>query len=117
MKDNNIFNQTEIPKKIFDDRWVRFAFGPQGTVKSKNLNLGIVNFDENKVSLTHKHSVEEALFVLSGKGKIKIGKNIFNIKENDFVHIPENTNHCISTEPNSKVRILFIFSGEIIIDH
>jgi hypothetical protein len=31
-----IFNLKDITKKTFDDRWVKFAFGPQGKIETKN---------------------------------------------------------------------------------
>ena len=39
---DTIFNEKDIEKKVYDDRWVRFAFGPQGKVDTKNFNLGII---------------------------------------------------------------------------
>jgi len=110
-----IFNLKDINKKTFNDRWVKFAFGPQGKIETKNLNLGVVNFDPGKEALNHRHNVDEALFVLSGNGKIKIGSKVYNIKHNDFIHIPSQTDHAIMTEKN-RVKILFIFSGNILID-
>jgi quercetin dioxygenase-like cupin family protein len=115
MKEGKIFNLKEIPKNIFEDRWVKFAFGLQGKIDSKNLNLGIVNFSPNKKSLNHKHSVEEALFVLSGKGKIQIAERTQEIKNNDFIYIPKNTDHSIITGIDN-IKILFIFGGEITIN-
>jgi mannose-6-phosphate isomerase-like protein (cupin superfamily) len=115
MEQKKSFNLEEIPKKIFEDRWVKFAFGPQGLINSKNLNLGVVNFNPERPSLNHSHDVEEALFVLSGKGKMQISDDIVEIKENDFVYIPENTDHSIITEKDS-LQILFIFGGEIVIN-
>ena len=111
-----IFNEKDIAKKIFDDRWVKFAFGSQGFIKTNKLNLGVVEFAKNTTAKTHKHNVEEALYVLSGSGKIKIENNIFNLKEKDFVYVPENTDHTIITSKDSKVKILFMFSDKIVIE-
>jgi quercetin dioxygenase-like cupin family protein len=110
-----IFNLKDITKKTFTDRWVRFAFGPQGKIETKNLNLGVVNFDPGKEALNHRHDTDEALFVLSGSGKIKIGNKVYDLKRNDFIHIPSQTDHSLMTEKN-KVKILFIFGGNILID-
>jgi len=109
------FNLKDIAKKTFDDRWVRFAFGPQGKIETKNLNLGIVNFDSGREALNHRHDVEEALFVLSGNGKIKVGDKVHNIKRNDFVLIPSQTDHAVITGEN-RVKILFVFGGTILIN-
>jgi quercetin dioxygenase-like cupin family protein len=109
-----IFNQKIINKKNFDDRWVKFAFGPQGFLNAENLNLGIVNFKKNSTALNHSHSVEEALYVLSGKGEVKISGKILNINKNDFVYIPANTDHQVITG-DKRIKILFIFGGTITI--
>jgi len=113
---SNTFKMSQVKKTQFQDRWVKFAFGPQGFKNTKNLNLGVVKFDKNITSVNHKHDVEEALFVLSGKGKIKIDKEVYNIEKNDFAYIPAKTDHQIITSDKS-IKILFVFGGEIVIDH
>ena len=110
-------NEKEIKKKIFEDRWVKFAFGPQGIINTKNLDLGIVEFDKNKTSIAHTHDIEESLYVLAGKGIIDIGGTIYNIKKGDFAYIPKHSEHAIITGNNSRIRILFIFGGRIQIDY
>ena len=45
----------------------------------------------------------------------KIGSKVYDIKHNDFIHIPSQTDHSVMTE-KSKVKILFIFGGNILID-
>ncbi len=111
-----IFNQKIIKKKNFDDRWVKFAFGPQGFLKTENLNLGIVNFKKSSTALNHSHDVEEALYVLSGKAQVKIAGKILNINKNDFIYIPAHTDHQVITGEKS-IKILFIFGGAITITH
>jgi quercetin dioxygenase-like cupin family protein len=110
------FNEDNIEKKIFDDRWVKFAFGTQGFLNTDKFNLGIVKFDKNKTSKTHMHNVEEVLYVISGKGKIKINNSLIDVKESDFLHIQKNTEHTIITKEDSELKILFIFSDKIIIE-
>lgn len=111
------FNEKDIIKKTFTDRWVRFAFGTQGKVSTKNLNLGITEFGESKVSQTHKHNVDEALFILLGSGEVKINDEVYPVKENDFLNVPKGTEHTIITGNNCKLKIFFVFSDEIVIDH
>ncbi len=113
---NPVFDLGSIAKKNFEDRWVKFAFGPQGYKKTKSLNLGIVNFSKNKISLNHRHDVEEALYILSGKGKIKISGRVYTIKKDDFIYIPADTDHQVITDA-VPVKILFIFGGQIVITH
>jgi|GEM_PF-798956 len=111
------FNEDEIKKKVFEDRWVRFAFGPQGVVGTESLNLGIVEFDKDKTSLSHSHEVEESLYILAGKGAIEVGGTNHNVKKGDFLYVPANTEHTILTGNNSRIRIFFVFGGKINIEY
>lgn len=111
------FNEDSIKKTIFDDRWVKFAFGPQGTVNTESLDLGIVEFDKDMTSLSHTHEVEEALYILAGKGTIEAGGTNYNVKKGDFLFVPANTEHMIITGNNSRLRIFFVFGGKINIEY
>ncbi len=111
------FNEDEINKKVFDDRWVKFAFGPQGVTDTESLNLGIVEFDKDRTSLSHSHEVEESLYILAGKGIIEAGGTNYNVKKGDFLYVPANTEHCILTGNNSRIRIFFVFGGKINIEY
>lgn len=115
--ENYKFNEKQIRKKYFDDRWVRFAFGLQGHIKSEDLNLGIVEFDKNIRSLTHSHEVDEALYVLGGKGQIDVDGKITDVKKGDFLFVPKLAEHTIITTGHFKLRILFVFAGKIHIDY
>lgn len=115
-KKNTLFNLSDINKTNFDDRWVKFAFGSQGFINSADLNLGIVNFAKNRVSLNHSHNVDEALFVLSGRGKIRINDKTYPALKNDFVHIPAHHEHQIITG-DSNIKILFVLGGKININY
>lgn len=108
---NQVFNEEDIIKKVFDDRWVKFAFGPGGMVKTENLNMGITEFSEGKTSLTHKHDVDEALYIISGKGSVKIGKETHSIRAGDFIHVPRGSDHTMITDQGDKLKIFFVFSG------
>ena len=111
------FNEDDIKKKIFEDRWVKFAFGPQGIVNTKDLNLGIVEFDKDSTSLSHSHEIEESLYILAGKGVIEAGGTNYNVKKGDFLYVPANTEHRIITGNNSRIRIFFVFGRKINIEY
>ncbi|MCK5567028.1 MAG: cupin domain-containing protein [Actinomycetia bacterium] len=114
---DQVFNEKDIKKKVFDDRWVKFAFGPAGMVKTEKLNMGITQFSEEMTSLAHKHDVDEALYILSGKGSVRVGNKIYNIRAGDFIHVPRGSDHTMITDPKCKLKIFFVFSGKTRIDY
>ncbi len=114
---DQVFNEEDIRKKVFDDRWVKFAFGPGGMVRTENLNMGITEFSVGKTSLTHKHDVDEALYIISGKGSVKIDEVTHSIRAGDFIHVPRGSGHTMITDQKSKLKIFFVFSGTTKIDY
>jgi len=112
-----VFNEKDIEKKVYDDRWVRFAFGPQGKIGAENLNLGITRFKQGKTSLTHQHVVDEALYVLSGKGTLIVGKESRKVAPGDFIYVPKKTDHTIISDCGCDLDIFFVFSGKIVVNY
>ena len=80
-------------------------------------NDSITEFSEGKVSRAHTHNVDEALFILSGSGKVKINNVVYPVRQNDFLNVPRETEHTIITDDNSRLKIFFVFSDEIVIDY
>ncbi|MCL5987251.1 MAG: cupin domain-containing protein [Actinobacteria bacterium] len=108
------FNEHEIEKVDFSDRVVRFAFGSQGKLPTKNFNLGVVEFKKDIISLEHTHNkVDEVLYVLDGEATVVLEGEEIAAKRGDFIYIPGNAKHRIITDKASGIKILFIFSGEI----
>ena len=108
------FNEDNIEKVNFSDRTVRFAFGKQGKLPTRNFNLGIVEFKKDIVSLEHAHSgIDEVLYILEGEATVMLEDAEIAAKKGDFIYIPGNTNHRIITDKGMDIKILFMFSGGI----
>jgi len=86
-------------------------------VKTENLNMGITEFRDGMTSLTHKHAVDEALYIITGKGSVKINEETHSIRAGDFIHVPEGSDHTLITDQKSKLKIFFVFSGTTKIDY
>lgn len=112
-----VFDSKDITTTEFEDRWVKFAFGSQGMIKTGALNLGIVEFKPGVQPLAHRHQTEEALYIIQGEGKIMIGSSWFDLKAGSFVHIPQGENHLIKSSKDARLKILFIFGGKTNIDY
>jgi len=73
---------------------------------SDNLSLSYSIITEN--SKPHKHQkIEEVYFVLKGKAKIKIEKDIFEIKSGDVFSIPKNKFHNIQ-DVEEKIELIVV---------
>ncbi len=79
--------------------------------------MGITEFSDGMTSLTHKHDVDEALYIITGKGSVKINEETHSIRAGDFIHVPKGSDHTLLTDQKSKLKIFFVFSGTTKIDY
>lgn len=54
----------------------------------------------------HRHPWEHEIFVLEGKGRIRIGAKIYDVEQGMFVFIPPNVEHEYWNTGNSIMRFL-----------
>ncbi|MCG9480000.1 MAG: cupin domain-containing protein [Actinomycetia bacterium] len=112
-----VFSSDDIETTEFEDRRVKFAFGNRGFLASDSLGLGIVEFKPGTEPLAHSHDVDEALYVIKGKGKIEIENNWFSLDKGKFAHILKGETHRIESMQGHSLKILFIFGGKTKINY
>lgn len=54
------------------------------------------------------HSDTEIIFVLSGKGKIKVGEDIFEIRSGSLITIPQSIVHGIEEVESASIKALLL---------
>jgi mannose-6-phosphate isomerase-like protein (cupin superfamily) len=55
----------------------------------------------------HSHKDhEEVCYIISGKGSIKMGKEVAIFRDGDIIYIPENMTHSITNEGDDIVEFL-----------
>ncbi|MFH1638569.1 MAG: cupin domain-containing protein [Candidatus Woesearchaeota archaeon] len=70
-----------------------------GTV---GLALGVL--PKNRIATSHYHKItEEIYYVISGKGKAKVGDKAYDVKKGSVVHLPTNTLHSLESEEELKI--------------
>jgi mannose-6-phosphate isomerase-like protein (cupin superfamily) len=56
---------------------------------------------------SHSHKDHEELYyIISGKGYIKIGKEVAKFRDGDIIYIPENMTHSITNDGDQMVEFL-----------
>ncbi len=64
----------------------------------------------------HKHEYHtENIYVISGKGEMRIGSKTYEVKKGDYFRIPKNTPHGLKVTSSKPMKVLSIqspkFSG------
>jgi quercetin dioxygenase-like cupin family protein len=81
--------------------------------ESLSYNITKATFKANSTLNWHKHSDQQVLIVVDGKGYYQEkGKNPIVIKEGDILKCTANTEHWHSSSKNQDVTYLAIYKGE-----
>lgn len=78
-----------------------------------DFELGTASYSAKEFPKVKTHPDEEALFIYSGKGIIRVGDNTFPIKAGTAIYIPANTPHCIKKIGKSPLKAVYCHSGVI----
>jgi quercetin dioxygenase-like cupin family protein len=61
----------------------------------------------------HSHEVDEAMYIIAGKGKYELEEGEFHYKASDFVFMPKGTLHRNSCTSDEEVYIVAIFQPSL----
>ena len=77
---------------------IQTSFGELKILYKENKKPLIEHLVFNKSGRAHQHPEYESFFVISGKGKIYSGENIYDVEPGDLVSIPPKTKHWMEPE-------------------
>jgi putative monooxygenase len=106
-----IVNINDVPVGKITGREVRDLINAN-TVGSEGITLRIVDVLPQATSFPgHIHTEsEEVIFVLSGRGEIKIGEEVSPMKPGDAIWLPKGLKHLIRNVGKESMRLACSFS-------
>ena len=107
-----VVNVNEVPIGKIPGRETRDLINGK-TVGAKSISLRITDVLPGEVCTPgHTHTeCEEVIFILSGKGDIKIGEEVFPMKVGDAIYLPTGVGHLIRNTGKEMMRMACSFSS------
>lgn len=107
-----VVNVNEVPVGKIPGREIRDLINGK-TVGAKTISLRITDVLPGEVCTPgHTHTeCEEVIFILSGKGDIKIGEEVFPMKVGDAIYLPTGVGHLIRNTGKEMMRMACSFSS------
>ncbi len=107
-----VVNVDEVPVGRIPGREIRDLINGK-TVGAKTISLRITDVLPGEVCTPgHTHTeCEEVIFILSGKGDIKIGEEVFPMKVGDAIYLPTGVGHLIRNTGKEIMRMACSFSS------
>jgi mannose-6-phosphate isomerase-like protein (cupin superfamily) len=63
------------------------------TTGARHITTSMVEMQPSGRQYLHRHKIEQCYFILSGRGKMTVGKETMTVKSGDTVFIPSNAQH------------------------
>ena len=107
-----VVNVNEVPVGKIPGRETRDLINGK-TVGAKTISLRITDVLPGEVCTPgHTHTeCEEVIFILAGKGDIKIDEQVFPMKVGDAVYLPIGVSHLIRNTGKEVMRMACSFSS------
>jgi uncharacterized cupin superfamily protein len=107
-----IVNLNEVPVGKIPGRETRDLINAK-TVGTRDLSLRITDVLPGETCTpAHIHTAcEEVIFILSGKGEIKIGNELFPMKPGDAIYLPTGVAHIMRNTGKEIMRMACSFSS------
>ena len=107
-----IVNLNEVPVGKIPGRETRDLINAK-TIGARSISLRITDVLPGQTCTpAHIHTAcEEVIYILSGKGEIKVGKEIFPMKPGDAIYLPTGVPHIMRNTGEEVMRMACSFSS------
>jgi mannose-6-phosphate isomerase-like protein (cupin superfamily) len=99
-------HEEEVEASRFPDRWSKDLIGGEPVSTWSGFSLGIAEYHAEDFSL-QVHDDQEALYILSGEGEVRIGSDIFQAHPGMAFYVPPQTPHATRRTGECPVRLIY----------
>jgi mannose-6-phosphate isomerase-like protein (cupin superfamily) len=99
-------HEDDVDASVFSDRWSKELIGGPDVPTDSGFSLGMAEYGTLEFSL-QVHDDQEALFILSGEGEVRIGDEIFPARPGAAFFVPPHTPHATRRTGSDPVRLVY----------
>jgi mannose-6-phosphate isomerase-like protein (cupin superfamily) len=93
MRDLSI-NESDVAPQQFPDRWSKDLIGTDTIPTTSGFNLGRANYTAEEFGALQVHADQEAVYVVSGVGEVKIGETVVPLEPGVAFYVAPGVAHC-----------------------
>jgi mannose-6-phosphate isomerase-like protein (cupin superfamily) len=100
-------NESQVEARQFPDRWSKDLIGTAEIPSTSGFNLGRANYEATEFMTPQVHDDQEAVFVLSGVGEIRVGDEVLPLAAGTAVYVGPGVPHCGRRTGADPVRVIY----------
>ena len=107
MADRISVHESEVRKNEYADRWSKDLIGGADVKTASGFSVGIAEYHVAEFGEPQVHDDQEALYVVSGTGQVRVGDRRIDVRPGSAVYVPPKTPHATRRTGRDPVRVLY----------
>ncbi len=99
-------NEHAVAPTHFADRWSKDLIGTAAIATTSGFNLGRACYTATEFGAPQVHADQEAVFVISGVGEIKVGGEVIALAPGVAVYVGPGVEHCARRTTDEPVQVV-----------
>jgi mannose-6-phosphate isomerase-like protein (cupin superfamily) len=100
-------NESAVEPMTFPDRWSKDLIGTPDVPTTSGFNLGRACYTTSEFGAPQIHADQEAVFVISGIGEIRVGDQIIPLQPGVAFYVAPGVEHCARRTTAEPVHVVY----------
>ena len=102
-----VIHEREVEKSVFNDRWSKDLIASH----IAGFSLGIAQYHSREFGMPQVHEDQEAVYVISGVGEMRLGEEIINVEAGMAIYIPAGCIHAARVTGDQPLNVVYTHAG------
>ena len=100
-------HESEVARKDYADRWSKDLIGGAQAKTTSGFSIGVAEYHAGEFGELQVHDDQEALYVVSGIGQVRVGEEVFEVQPGSAVYVAPGTPHATRRTAAAPVRVFY----------
>lgn len=100
-------HEADVSQSDYADRWSKDLIGAEQIPTTNGFNLGCAEYHATDFAQVQVHDDQEALYVISGEGQIKLDDDVLPLKPGTAVYVGPGVSHSTRRTGDEPVKVVY----------
>ncbi len=100
-------HEDDIPREVSIDRWSKDLVGTDAIPTTSGFSVGVAEYTEPEFGEIQVHDDQEAVYVVSGVGEMKLGDGAIPVRPGSSAYVPAGTPHATRRTGDDPVKVVY----------
>ncbi len=100
-------HEDDIARDEYADRWSKDLVGTDAIATTSGFSMGVAEYTEPEFGEIQVHDDQEAVYVVSGVGEMKLGDGVIAVRPGSSAYVPPGTPHATRRTGDEPVKVVY----------